>query len=77
MKIVLVRVGNVVFTADLTWKNLPGIVKILSYNLWMTARYRWCVDVKIFLCELFIIYPLAGLVILLTGKTDIIDNLKR
>lgn len=41
MKIVLVRVGNVVFTADLTWKNLPGIVKILSYNLWMTARYRW------------------------------------
>lgn len=56
---------------------LPKIVPWWMIMLWYKIRFKWYKMVRDFLIELFLIYPLAALIIILTGNTSILDKLRR
>lgn len=77
MRVQLFQRGNTVYTTDLCWANLSQVLFVWAMEFWAYLRYRLYVSLKLFLAELFIIYPLAGVIILLTGNTNVINDIRR
>lgn len=77
MKVRLFKRGNTVYSTELCRENILAVLYVWAMEFWRYLRYTLYVDFKMLLAEAFIIYPIAGVIILLTGNTNIIHDIRR